>query len=72
MDAISTATRGMQQALSRMDNHAQRLASMSADPTIDPTPEIIGTMQAKAVFMANLQIAKRADAALGSLLDTWA
>ena len=72
MDAISSAARGMQQAMNRMDGHAQRLASLAGGADIDPATEIVGTLEARAAFKANLQALRRADAALGSLLDTWA
>ena len=72
MDAISTAARGMQQAMTRLDGHGQRLASLAGGTDIDPAAEIVGSLEASAAFKANLQILRRADAALGSLLDTWA
>ena len=72
MNALSSASRGMQQAWSQLEVHAGHLASMAAGAPLDPAADVVGSMQASAAFQANVQSLRRSNDALGSLLDRWA
>jgi flagellar hook protein FlgE len=65
----ATAQTGIQQALSRFDQSAQRTARMGQDDSVDPAKEVVNQIGAKEAFEANIKVMKVADDMLGALLD---
>ena len=60
---------GIQQALSRFDNSAQRTARSATDPSVDPAQEVVEQVSAKTAAEANFKVMATANDMLGSLLD---
>jgi flagellar basal body rod protein FlgC len=65
----ATAQTGIQQALSRFDESAQRTARMGQDDSVDPAQEAVNQIGAKAAVEANIKVMKATDEMFGALLD---
>jgi flagellar basal body rod protein FlgC len=68
MDAIATATSGINSALAQFDRAAGAIAS----PSGDVAQAAVQVVEAKASFGANVAVLKTADSMMGSLLDIMA
>jgi flagellar hook protein FlgE len=65
----ATAQAGVQQALTRFNQSAQRTARMGQDDSVDPAQEAVNQIGAKEAVTANVKVMKAADDMLGTLLD---
>jgi hypothetical protein len=65
----ATAQSGIQQALQRFDQSAQRTARMGQDDSIDPAEEAVDQMGDKEAVEANIKVMQVADDMMGALFD---
>jgi flagellar hook protein FlgE len=75
MTAITSALTGMQNHQHALAQHAERISRWgTGDPTapVDLADELVGVVQAKHGYTANLAVLRAADTMLGSLLDVLA
>ena len=75
VSALASALNGMQTNQRSLARHADRIAGWgtSADPgEISLETELVGVLQARRGFEANLAVARAADDMLGSLIDVLA
>jgi hypothetical protein len=68
MDPISTARYGLMAAERRFEASAVRIASMRGDESVDVAQEIVGMVQAKTAFSANLSVIRFAQDMWDALL----
>ena len=68
MDPISTARYGLMAAERRFEASAVRIASMRGDDTVDVAQEVVGMVQAKHAFSANLSVIRFAQDMWDALL----
>jgi hypothetical protein len=77
-DAMTSALQGMQQNTDAMNRHAQQIARWGTgggDPAaqqIDLHREMVGVLQARRGFEANIPVIRATDEMLGSLIDVFA
>lgn len=77
ISAMNSALQGMQTQRSALAQHADRISRWgtqssetgTAEPPINIQEEMIGVLQARRGFEANLPVIKAADEMLGSLID---
>lgn len=69
MDPISTARYGMMAASKAFETSATRIASQPADDSVDLGQEMVGMIEAKQAFSANINVIKFADEMWDSLLS---
>jgi hypothetical protein len=80
ISAINSALQGLQQNQKSFGQHADRISRWgSQDPTTTPPDEMInlqeelvGVLQSRRGYEANLPVIRAADEMLGTLLDTFA
>jgi flagellar hook protein FlgE len=65
----ATAQAGVQLALSRFNQSAQRTAQSGQDSSVDPAQEAVNQIGDKQAVQANLKVMKAADDMMGTLLD---
>jgi flagellar basal body rod protein FlgC len=68
MDPIATARYGLTAATRRFETSATRIAQMGADDTVDVGDEMVGMIEAKHSFEANLTVVRFAQDMWDSLL----
>lgn len=68
MDPIATARYGLMAASNRFEASATRIAAMSGDATVDVGQEMVGMLEAKHAFSANLTVIRFASDMWDSLL----
>ena len=68
MDPISTARYGLMAAERRFEASAVRIASMRGDDSVDVAQEVVGMVQAKTAFSANLSVIRFAQDMWDALL----
>ena len=74
-NALSSALSGLQANQRALARHAERIASAGADPPpadLSLEDEMVGVMQARRGYEANLAVVRAADDMLGSLIDVLA
>ena len=77
ISALSSAVQGMQRNQQALARHADRISRWGTSQQrdiadivpVDLTMEMVGVLQAKRGFEANLPVIRAADEMLGSLLD---
>jgi flagellar hook protein FlgE len=69
MDPLVTARYGLLAAERRFEASAVKVASMGADPSVDVASEMVGMIEAKHAFSANLSVVRFAQDMWKSLLE---
>lgn len=80
INAISTALGGLQRNQRTFEQHAERISRSGApdaaegmsQPRIDLATEMVGLLQSRRGYEANLPVIRAADEMIGSLLDVLA
>lgn len=68
MDPIATARYGLMAAERRFEASAVQIANMRGDDTVDLAKEVVGMVQAKTAFSANLSVIRFAQDMWDALL----
>ena len=69
MDPISTARYGLMAASRHFESSATRIANLRGDDSVDLGAEVVGMVQAKHAFAANLTVIRFAQEMWNSLLQ---